>query len=165
MCGDNIDSEARDMDEHPQATSGALVRATTSSCCKYHSRCCLLIPHDTPGACTIHPDAACYELLSAVTAELSQQCQLDRSHNTLQQQSTQLAAVKPSRVHALMWSLQLIRRVCLNSRLNTIQLCLLHSMGGPCSTCCPHSWQERGCAQLIMTGCALVLRPCGPSIY
>jgi hypothetical protein len=33
-CGDGISSEPRDLDVHPLAASGALVRATSASCCE-----------------------------------------------------------------------------------------------------------------------------------
>lgn len=33
-CGANIQSEPRDLDEHPLATNSSLVRASTASCCK-----------------------------------------------------------------------------------------------------------------------------------
>jgi hypothetical protein len=33
-CGTGISSEARDLDTHPLASSGSLVRATSSSCCE-----------------------------------------------------------------------------------------------------------------------------------
>lgn len=39
ICGDGINSEARDVDEHPLAINGSLVRATTASCselCDWH---------------------------------------------------------------------------------------------------------------------------------
>lgn len=35
MCGDNIRSEPRDLNENPKAANGSLVRGTPSSCCKY----------------------------------------------------------------------------------------------------------------------------------
>lgn len=35
FCGDNIRSEPRDLDEHPLAGNGSLVRATPTSCCEY----------------------------------------------------------------------------------------------------------------------------------
>jgi hypothetical protein len=39
LCGDNIASEARDLDEHPQAINGSLVRASSFSCCEYQCHC------------------------------------------------------------------------------------------------------------------------------
>ena len=37
-CGQGIQSEARDMDEHPLAANGSYARATSASCCE----CCLV---------------------------------------------------------------------------------------------------------------------------
>ena len=37
-CGENIDSEPRDLDENPLVANGTLTRATPTSCCEF--TCC-----------------------------------------------------------------------------------------------------------------------------
>lgn len=62
LCGDNIDSNATDPNENPLAPPGLLVKASTSSCCKYHSCCLCPAPtvHSMP--CRRQPPASAINL-------------------------------------------------------------------------------------------------------
>lgn len=62
LCGDNIRSEARDLDENPLAPNGTLVRATSTSCCEYPLLlllpACSVVTSLVPACLATRPDLA-----------------------------------------------------------------------------------------------------------
>ena len=54
LCGDNIGSEPRDLDENPKAQNGSLVRATSASCCEFCIAAAVAWHRHTPACCCKH---------------------------------------------------------------------------------------------------------------
>jgi len=56
LCGDNIRSEPRDLDENPKVANGSLIRATSTSCCKWQHHALVYIYQAVTGCA----EASCH---------------------------------------------------------------------------------------------------------